>query len=407
MKIADVEVIPVTMPLAARYDNHAGRMRMVDMDQHVVVKVHTDNGLVGYGDYEDTPHIAASEIEPLIGCSPFDFLHNDFNLALGMALYDVMGKYLEVPAYKLLGQKVRDAAPAAAWTRPCGPEVFAQEVARAAEQGYRVFKMHSSAQYDVIAQTAAAADVAPPGFRLHWDFNHNRTIGVVMPIIDELERNHPIVGYIEDPLIWTDIIGWRRVREKTNIPIIMHVPQLGGIQEIIAGVADIYMLGGSIGKTMQSGFGYGKANVQALLQQSGGTLMKAFTLHQAAVLPTASVHMITLDDQYDRDIAKQKIAVDDGFSRVPEGPGLGIEVDDDAIAEFAAAEPLPGPEFIGVLHLPSGRKHYSKGGVSVQRITGQQEGDLRGIDFEHWVDDGSEEYAEIKARLDRDGPFFE
>ena len=406
MKIADIEVIPVTIPLAARYDNHAGRMRMCNIDQHVIVKVHTDNGLVGYGDNEDATSITDGEIEPLIGRNPFDFLLNDFNIALGMALYDVMGKYLEVPAYKLMGQKVRDAAPCAAWTRPCGPEVFAQEVARAADQGYRVFKMHSNAQFDVLEQTAAAAEVAPPGFRLHWDCNHNRSIGVIMPIIKEFERNHPIVGYIEDPLVWTDIEGWRRIREKTSIPIIMHVPQLGGIQEVIAGVADIYMMGGPIGKTIQSGFAYGKANVQALLQQSGGTLMKAFTLHQAAVLPTASVHLITLDDQYDRDIA-QKIAVEDGFSRVPEGPGLGVEVDDDTIAEFAAMEPLPRPEFIGVLHLPSGRKHYSRGGADVARITGQQEGDLRGIDFERWVDDGSPEYARVKDRLDNDGAFFE
>ena len=407
MKITDIEVIPVAMPLAARYDNHAGRMRMHDMDQHVVVKVHTDNGLVGYGDYEDYPDIADSVIEPLIGRNPFDFLHNNFNLALGMALYDVMGKHLEVPAYKLMGQKVRDAAPVASWTRPCGPEVFAQEIAHAAEQGYRVFKMHTDERFDVIEQTTAAADVAPPGFRLHWDFNHNRTIGVVLPIIDELERNHPIVGFVEDPLVWTDIDGWRHIRAKTHIPIIMHMPQLGGIQEVIAGVADIYMIGGRIGETMLAGFAYGKANVQALLQQSGGALMKAFTLHQAAVLPTASVHMITLDDQYDRDIAKRKIDVDDGFSRVPEEPGLGVEVDDDAIAEFAAREPLPQPEFIGVLYLPSGRKHYSDGFPSVQRATGQEEGDLRGLDFECWENDGSAEFASVKARLDSEGPFFE
>ena len=55
MKIAQIEQIPIAMPLAKRYDNHAGRMRMYDIDQHIVVKVHGDNGLVGYGDYEDNP----------------------------------------------------------------------------------------------------------------------------------------------------------------------------------------------------------------------------------------------------------------------------------------------------------------------------------------------------------------
>ncbi len=44
MKIAHIEQIPIAMPLAKHYDNHAGRMHMYDMDQHLVVKVHSDNG---------------------------------------------------------------------------------------------------------------------------------------------------------------------------------------------------------------------------------------------------------------------------------------------------------------------------------------------------------------------------
>ena len=77
-----------------------------------------------------------------------------------------------------------------------------------ASQGYTIFKMHSGELWDVIEQTRLAAEVAPPGFKIHWDFNHNRSLAVVLPIINELEKNHPIVGYIEDPLPWTDIDGW-------------------------------------------------------------------------------------------------------------------------------------------------------------------------------------------------------
>ena len=129
MKIAHIEQIPIAMPLAKRYDNHAGRMRMYDMDQHMVVKVHGDNGLVGYGDYEDNPRpVPQAEIDALIGTNPFDYLLNNFHLALGMALYDLMGKHVGVPAYKLMGQKVRDAVPCAAWTRPCPPDIFAGEI---------------------------------------------------------------------------------------------------------------------------------------------------------------------------------------------------------------------------------------------------------------------------------------
>ncbi len=105
MKIAHIEQIPIAMPLAKCYDNHAGRMRMYDIDQHIVVKVHGDNGLVGYGDYEDNPRpVPQAEIDALIGTNPFDYLLNNFHMGLGMALYDLMGKHVGVPAHKLMGR---------------------------------------------------------------------------------------------------------------------------------------------------------------------------------------------------------------------------------------------------------------------------------------------------------------
>ena len=44
------------------------------------------------------------------------------------ALYDVMGKHLEVPAHKLMGQKLRERVCVAAWTRPGRTEEIADEV---------------------------------------------------------------------------------------------------------------------------------------------------------------------------------------------------------------------------------------------------------------------------------------
>ena len=407
MKIAAIEQIPIAMPFARRYDDHAGRMRMYDMDQHLVTKVTADNGLVGYGNYEDNPNPAPqTQIDALIGTSPFDHLLNDYHLALGMALYDLMGKHLGVPCYKLFGQKIRDRVPVAAWTRPCPPDVFAAEVQRAVDQGYRVFKMHSDARYDVIEQTRAAEKVAPPGFKLHWDLNHNRTLGTVLPIVAELEKS-PIVGFIEDPVVWSDIDGWRALREKVKVPLIMHVPQLGGIQEVIRGVADIYMIGGSIGNTMLSGFAYGKANIQCLIQQCGNTLMKAFTMHQAAVLPTASCHTINLDDQFESDITTEKLPVVEGLSPVPEEPGLGVTIDEQALAAAAERAHLPAYDHIGVLHFAGGHKGYSLGKPDVDRMTGTEEGRLAGIQHEYWIDDGSEEYARVLKRLKEEGPFIE
>ena len=404
MKITDVEIIPIHPKLAERYDNTVGRARMGDIDCRMVFKVVTDVGVVGYGDYDwPGPPPPRSMLEPLIGRSPFDFMLADLNLGLGSALYDAMGKYLEVPVYKLLGQKVRDAGAVAAWTRPCTAEVFVGEIRRAVDEGYRVFKMHTSPEYDPLVQAEAAADVAPDGFRIHFDFNGpERTLGVVKPLVAEMERHHPIVGFIEDPLPRTDIDGWRRLRAQTTIPIVQGGgPALGGHYEMAHGVADIYMIGGPIGDMMRRGAAAAAANTQVIMQLTGGTLMKAMTLHLMAVLPTASAHSINLDDQYAEDITTERIPVIEGFSPVPEGPGLGFEVDEAMLRKAASDVPIEEtrPRVIGLLRLPNGRVVHTPRRAAPQRITGMEEGAIRGIDFEWWEDDGSAEFEEAYQRM--------
>lgn len=406
MKITDIEVIPIYPRLAKRYENH--KARLYGIDHRTVFKVHTDNGLVGYGDQRVRPggQPSPSSVEPLIGHDPLDFLHSQGG-GLGCALYDVMGKYLKVPAYKLMGQKVRDVVSVAAWTRPASPEDFRAEIVRAVRQGYTIFKMHTCAYYDVLEQTRMAEEVAPEGFKIHYDFNANRTLAAILPLIRELEQNHPIVGYIEDPLVKNDLDGWRRLREQTRIPIIMHGTPLGGIQEIIYGLSDIYMIGGTIGDTLSTGFAFGKANIQVILQFEGGTLGKAMAMHMAAVLPTHTAHSINLDDQYEEDITTERIPVIEGYSPVPEGPGLGFEVDEGALARVAANTPWEPPKHINILHLPGGHRIYSLSGPNVTQWTGREEGALRGIRLEYWDDDGSPEFERTYERLQEEGRFVE
>ena len=407
MKITNIDVIPVYPRLAKRYDNR--KVDLYGIDHRTVFKVETDAGIIGYGDQrvrpggQPDPAIAAS----LIGRNPFDFINNHlpYGSALNCALYDVMGKYLEVPVYKLIGQKVRDAVSVAAWTRPASPETFRDEISRAADQGYTIFKMHTCDYHDVMEQTRLAEEVAPDGFKIHYDFNGNRSLAAVLPIVQELERNHPIVGYIEDPLVKNDVDGWRRLREQTRLPIIMHGTPLGSVQEIIHGVADIYMIGGSIGDTVATGFACGKSNIQTILQFESGTLGKAMALHLAAVLPTHTAHSINLDDQYEEDYTTERIPVIEGSSPVPEGPGLGYEVDEDALARIAANKPIEPPKHVGVLNMPGGHTFYGPSYVSPTRVTGREEGTIRGIRSKIWEDDGSADFARTYERVQREGTF--
>ncbi|MBT4096832.1 MAG: hypothetical protein HOM68_14450 [Gemmatimonadetes bacterium] len=403
MKISEIDIIPIKPPLAPR---HAGREIWAGpINQRTIYRVRADNGLVGYGDHRLVGPTRAS-LQPLIGCDPFEFINNNFDPGLGGALYDLMGKSLDVPAYQLMGPKIRDAVSVAAWTPRASAEDFGREAGRSVEEGYRVMKMHTAPFFDVLEQTRAAEAIAPAHFRLHFDLNGNRTLATALQLVRHFE-NHPIVGFIEDPFPKPDRDSWCRLRSQSHIPLLFHVSATHPLlPELAAGVADTYLFSGvSIGRTLTGGAACACANTQMLLQLTGGTLTKALALHMAAVLPTATGHSIHLDDQYDDDITTERIAVVAGASRVPEGPGLGIEVDEDALAQMAeraAAPTAPPTRTVGILSLGE-RRWYTTLPTDVVRLTGREEGNLRGIDLKLWHDDGSESFEQIHDQLAREG----
>ena len=178
---------------------------------------------------------------------------------------------------------------------------------------------------------------------------------------------------------------------------------------MVRGMADAYIIGeycGGFGDALNRGFAYGKANVQTVVQLTGGTLTKAMALHLSAVLPTVG-HTINLDDQYEDDIVKERIEIAEGSSPVPEAPGLGVEVDEQALAELAK-NPMPEiPKHVGVLTLPGGRKFYAPSIPPVSRLTGFPEGTIRGLDTEVWEEDGSEAFVRIYERVQSEGVYME
>ena len=402
MRIEHVEALHINPHLCERNKGH--EVRFSGIDTQTVFRITCDNGVIGYGDTRGHSALNDQQKETLLGKSPFDFVAADLNVGLIGALYDAMGKHLDVPAHKIMGQKVRDRVPVAAWTRPASPEDFALEIQRAAAEGYKYFKMHTCAHHCVIEQTRAAEEVAPDGFKVHYDFNHNRTETDTLRIIDEVERSS-VVGILEDPIRWQNIDGWRRLRERTSLPLLMHVPQLGGGAEILNGCADLYMVGEvGIGTSFRRGFAAATAELSTVIQLTGGTLSKALAMHLGAVLPNVS-HSVNLDDQYAEDATGGRLEIDEGSTPVPEGPGLGIDIDEKKLAELAARPKSELPTHVGVLELPGGSTYYTPSIPSAERLSGFPEGNVRGIRSRVWNDDGSEDFKAIFQRVQSEGTF--
>ena len=291
------------------------------------------DGLEGYGDAwgRGWPQ---EEVDKYVGTNPFDWLGDTTTLPINMAIYDLLGKYLGIPVWKLLGPQVRDRVPVAAWTVSQTPAQMAKEVQHAAAQGYRWLKYHVDEVQNVLDQTAAMQRVAPPGFKIHFDFNANASFAAVAPIVKKLAQ-FPIAGRIEDPLVASDPDGWGKLREMTALPIVTHHAP-GDF--MLHGRCDGHMSGhAAVGAAAKTAALAEIANVPLMLQNAGGTINQAFTAHQAAVFKMATMDHVNLARLWRDDVTVQSMPIRDGYVEVPQGPGLGVTLDRSKLAQYRAA----------------------------------------------------------------------
>ena len=167
MKITAIEPIALRVPYEERIRK---QYHHFDWTEEVTVyKFHTDSGITGLGETAGPPCGQAS-LDAYLGTDPFDHVMGRGSFTLEMACYDLMGKHLNLPAWKLMGQQVRQWV-AIGWWMPCmSPEDTAAEVQVAASRGYRGLKCKARAFYDVVEQARAIQDVAPPDFGVEFDF---------------------------------------------------------------------------------------------------------------------------------------------------------------------------------------------------------------------------------------------
>ena len=301
------------------------------------------------------------------------------------------------------------------------PEDSAAEVQVAAERGYRGLKCKARAFYDIVEQSQAMQEVAPPDFRVEFDFNGALTnVEKALPLLRELEKI-PIVKGVEEPIFAYDIEGWRRLHQEIRIPFYLH--GVGVIQEgasrqpsgpwigLRAGDFDGALCSHEpIKSALASSWAFAAANTPILLQYVGTGITAAFACHLGAVMPTATLPGVTASHTYEDDLIVQGHTVQRGFMKVPEGPGLGVELDEDAASRYSQT---PAPKWlrhISVVTLPGGVKHYYQSLQQAERLMkqGVDESFAPGVRLDEWEDDGSERFDSLWQRLqETDWPLWE
>ena len=320
-----------------------------------IAKTNVD-GLIGYGDaWGRGPD--QKDVDKYVGTNPFDWIGDTTTLATNMAMYDVMGKFLNVPSWKLIGPKVRNRVPVAAWTVSQPPKQMADEVKHAASQGYRWLKYHIDELQNIFDQTEAMQAVAPDGFKIHYDFNGNSNFKAIMPVVKRLE-NYRIAGRIEDPISANDSEGWRRIRQATSLPVLGHHAP---VEFLLNGACDGLMTGhAAVGSAAKVAAVAEQVNKPIMLQNAGGTLNQAFQVHQAAIFKMATIDHVNLARLWKDDVTKQTMPIRDGFVEVPKGPGLGISIDGDKLKTYASVSRPKHRKFLVRIRYKNGPTIYTR-----------------------------------------------
>ncbi|MGH2459033.1 MAG: mandelate racemase/muconate lactonizing enzyme family protein [Chloroflexota bacterium] len=412
MKIAQIETIPLN--LAFRPDVGPHMLRAVTHGTRLTLyRVELDNGAEGYGDDMGGPVDPAS----LIGQDALAALRQARHGGVQMACFDAVGKALGVPAHVLMGRQVRARVPFAYWTIDLPPAVLAEQVRYAASLGYTSYKFKCRPWWDPREQLAAAAEVAPRGFRLWLDFNgHLREARLALPVLQALAR-YDCVGGFESPIPQRDVEGYQIIRRAVDRPIVGHFG--GGCCHVVSDHGFDNGVPGTVQlrEQMTDGFVFGSADVDQLrslaglahefrkpfwIQTVGTALRAAWVAHLASTCAEGLLSHLSAHDLWARDLAPAP-KVTDGWLTVPTGPGLGIVPDPSALEALRAAPPEPEIRRISTVVYPSGvRWHFAHEQQRHEAFYfGHLPGFVPGVRLEVRDDDGSADFADIFERCHR------
>jgi galactonate dehydratase len=407
MRVTEIEVHEIALDYDAERVHELSHYHF--SQRRTIYVAHTDSGLVGLGESGST--VAQEVIDRYIGTNPFDWVGDETSLGLGTAMYDLMGKAAGVPVYKLIGPKRRSWVPVAGWTVATDPGRMARAVENLAGQGHTWMKFHLSPFENVFDQTEAMQAVAPPGFKLHYDFTMHGTDDHMPELLDGLAE-YPIAGCFEDPLPGEDIEGYIDLRKRAKRPIVLHHFPMRATYEVLMQPADAYMLGHyTIGEAIQRAGLFAAGESPFMVQNTGGQITRAMAAHMMAAFPTGTFHAVSATESLAGDVVVERLQPVNGFVRVGEEPGLGLTLDREALERRTGLEPPEPKPWILKTEFKNGTRMYNL--MAPDKAHFMVRPDWSGalpmsyaapLATEYWDDDGSDEFAEMRARIEREDP---
>lgn len=379
MKITDVEAIILQSP--EKYLDPAGSEEAPGVAYCLLVKVSTDEGVTGWSDVETAPHVAASVVnapetgsgmmegirELLVGEDPFEVERLWDKLYRGsiyygrrgaamqvisgvdIALHDIIGKAAGVPVHKLLGGCYRKKVRAYASTlfRP-DPDSMKRACAYYLEKGFTAVKFGwgafgaDSKQDEALVKAAREELGDDAELLVDAGWKHNRSAYEAIELLKRLEPYH--IFWLEDFLHPECYEGYARVKAAwpgTRIAAGEQEATGWGFRTLIrqgqidVAQPDISRCGGFT-QLRRIIWEAEAAGIDVCPHAWLTDLLTAASLHANAALPRSLFLEYNVSSSpMLRDIIANPIQMDgDGMMDVPQGPGLGIIIDEEAVERY-------------------------------------------------------------------------
>ncbi len=311
-----------------------------------VLKVHTDSGITGVG---ETPRGLKEEAvrrnaEFLTGKNILDLNLTRLSLpspagysGFETALYDALGKAVGWPVWRLLGGLAQEKVLVNYWCGRKNPVDMRRVAERAVAGRFRGIKIKGRPG-DPVVQAVEAIAAVSPALKVTVDFNgYHKSVAEFLPIGKGLEAVGN-VQVIEDPIVKSDLAGYRALRKALKTPIALHLASPKAMIEAIAAQAcSIFNTGPapSMASFLANAYLAGAVSIP-VWHGSGHELgiMDAAMVHSCAAAPNCTLPSDILSYQRVDDLVVRPIEIRDSYAVVPRQPGLGVELDEDAVRRY-------------------------------------------------------------------------
>jgi L-Ala-D/L-Glu epimerase len=372
MRIVRLEAIPLHLPVKTPLVESHGTFSVFD---HVIVKLHADNGLVGLGEVEAYPSfermgvetqagivsVLAEQLAPAIqGCDPFNlsqiwhrmdkavvgFLR--VKAAIDIALHDLMARHLNVPVYDLLGGKMRDSyvVEGVGYGISIGEPKEVAAIAKAAvARGYRQLELKAGDAKPArdVERLRLVREAIGTEIPIKIDFNGFYDTKTAIRLIRQMQEIG--VQWIEQPAQFWDLEGLALIRQSVETTIV--------VDESVESPHDMMRVARQqaadavhVKPTIKGGFTVVRKIVA--VAEAAGIAVVPGTSAPSGVGIAASGHFIAAYphlsggahgsplDTLVEDVVKTPIPADSVTVTVPDTPGLGIELDERAVEKYRA-----------------------------------------------------------------------